>query len=428
MPAFEFKLLPPADAVEFFRQKGYLIGFSWEDVWQQEHQAAFTVAKAMQLDILRDIRAGVDNALNEGTTFETFRQSLEPLLMQKGWWGRADMTDPLTGKTVNVQLGSTRRLKTIYQTNLRTAHSEGQWQHIQSSKEQFPYLKYDANNSEHPRMEHSSWDGLVLPVDHPFWQSHYPVKAWGCKCHVMQENRKSLEKKGLQVSEPPAEQTYTYINKRSGEVQSIPKGVDPSFNYPPGGRLKNLPRMVTDKIIQAPADVGSNWWQTMTPLMAPAIADNYRQFVNDTFARGKTQNKFAVAGVAHPEEVAFLGVLGKTPVSAEIAIQDKLMIGRKAERHTEAGDALTQEEWLAVPAGIANPKAVLYDNETGNLLYIFDSANDARSQKLVVQMDFVTKKPKAVLNMARTAFKLPVTDLSAGVKGKRYEVVRGKLE
>ncbi|SFM84063.1 phage head morphogenesis protein [Nitrosomonas communis] len=255
MPAFEFKLLPPADAIEFFRQKGYAIGFSWEDIWQSEHQAAFTVAKAMQLDILRNIREAVDEALVEGTTFETFRKSLELLLMQKGWWGRADMQDPLTGEIKNVQLGSTRRLKVIYDTNLRTAHSEGQWQRIQRNKETFPYLKYDANNSEHPRLEHSAWDGLVLPVDHPFWKAHYPIRAYRCKCGVTQLDKDTLDELGLKPSEPPKEETYTYINKRSGEVQSIPKGVDPSFNYPPGGRLVNLKKMLSDKIDRLPDDL-----------------------------------------------------------------------------------------------------------------------------------------------------------------------------
>ncbi|WP_317535483.1 hypothetical protein [Nitrosomonas sp. Is37] len=100
--------------------------FSWEDVWQEEHRAAFTVAKAMLFDILRDIREAVDNALAEGTSFEQFRKELAPLLVQKGWWGRANMTDPITGEVKNVQLGSTRRLKIIYDTNLRTSHSEGQ--------------------------------------------------------------------------------------------------------------------------------------------------------------------------------------------------------------------------------------------------------------------------------------------------------------
>ncbi len=109
-----------------------------------------------ELDILRDIREAVDKTLAEGTTFEQFRKELAPLLVQKGWRGRAEMEDPLTSEIKNVQLGSTRRLKVIYDTNLRTAHSEGQWQRIQRNKDTFPYLKYDANNSEHPRLEHSA--------------------------------------------------------------------------------------------------------------------------------------------------------------------------------------------------------------------------------------------------------------------------------
>lgn len=240
--------LPPREAIEFFRQKGYAIGFNWQDVWQQEHQAAFTVAKAMQLDILRDIRAAVDDAVSNGTTFADFHKNLKPLLVQKGWWGKAEMADPDTGEIKKVQLGSTRRLKTIYDTNLRTAHSEGQWERIQASKDSFPYLMYSANNSEHPRLEHSAWDGLILPVDHPFYKAHMPVRAWGCKCRVIPMSRGMLERRGLSVGEAPEVPEYTFVNKRTGEVQRIPKGVDPAFNYPPGGRRVNLPAFVTGKL------------------------------------------------------------------------------------------------------------------------------------------------------------------------------------
>jgi hypothetical protein len=248
MPTIKLESLPPEEAIAFFRQKGYQIGFDWRDVWQQEHQAAFTVAKAMQLDILRDIRAGVDAALADGTTFADFRKNLKPLLVQKGWWGRADMKDPLTGEVKDVQLGSTRRLKTIYDINLRTAHSEGQWERIQASKQAFPYLQYDGNNSEHPRLQHAAWDGLVLPVDDPFWPAHMPTKAWGCKCRAIQMTGGMLERRGLSVSPSPQVPTVSYTNKRTGETQQIPKGVDPAFHYPPGGRLANLPRYITEKL------------------------------------------------------------------------------------------------------------------------------------------------------------------------------------
>lgn len=248
----ELKPLPPQEAIEFFRQKGYAIGFDWRDVWQQEHQAAFTVAKAMRIDLLETIRAEVDKALAEGTTFATFRAQLKPALVRQGWWGKALMEDPQTGETRPVQLGSTRRLKVIYDTNLRTAHSEGQWERIQAAKADFPYLIYDARNSAEPRPTHSAWDGLVLPVDDPFWADHYPIKAWGCKCRVRQASRRMLERRGLTVSERPNVPRRTYVNKRTGETQRVPEGVHPAFHYPPGGRLANLGKMLRDKARQLP--------------------------------------------------------------------------------------------------------------------------------------------------------------------------------
>lgn len=249
------RALPPEKAVEFFRQKGYKIGFDHRDVWQAEHQAAFTVAKAMQLDLLRDIREQVDAAIELGLPFEEFRDTLKPNLVRRGWWGRATMTDPLTGERKEVQLGSTRRLKVIYDTNLRQAHAEGQWARIQEAKESFPYLMYDHTPSAHERKEHAAWDGLVLRADDSWWQSHYPVRAWGCKCRVIQLGQRQLDRMRAKVGTAPAEQYRDYTNKRTGETQRIPAGVDPEFSYPPGGRRENLVGFLGDRLERLQADL-----------------------------------------------------------------------------------------------------------------------------------------------------------------------------
>lgn len=249
------RALPPAKAIEFFRQKGFKIGFDHRDVWQSEHQAAFTVAKAMQLDLLRDIRAEVDAAIEAGTTFEAFKDSLKPNLQKRGWWGKRLMPDPLTGEVKEAQLGSTRRLKTIYDTNLRQAHAEGQWQRIQESKGALPYLMYDHTPSPHERKEHAAWDGMVLPVDDPWWQAHYPVKAWGCKCRVVQMTRRQVERQGLTVGTAPEEQYTDYVNKRTGEAQRIPAGVDPEFSYPPGGRRAGLVEHLAQRLERLQQDL-----------------------------------------------------------------------------------------------------------------------------------------------------------------------------
>lgn len=241
------KAVTPEEAVSFFRQKGYRIGFDYRDVWQQEHQAAFTVAKVTQLDLLAEIRAFVDAAIAEGTTLATFKQALMPRLVKRGWWGKKEMADPLTGETKMVQLGSPRRLETIYDTNLSTAYSEGQWERIQRNKELFPFLEYVRTASVNPRHTHLAYAGLVLRADDPFWRTHMPIKEWRCKCSVVQHTAPMLERAGLKVGTAPPEVMREMVNKRTGEIMQVPVGVDPAFYYPPGGRRAHLDKMLQDK-------------------------------------------------------------------------------------------------------------------------------------------------------------------------------------
>ncbi len=346
-PAIKLAALPPEEAIAFFRQKGYKIGFDWRDVWQQEHQAAFTVAKAMQLDILRDIRAAVDSALADGTAFADFRKNLKPLLVQKGWWGRADMPDPITGEIKNVQLGSTRRLKVIYDTNLRTAHSEGQWERIQASKDAFPYLQYDGNNSEHPRLQHAAWDGMVLPVGDPFWPAHMPVKEFGCKCRVIQMTGSMLERRGLTVSDSPKVPEYTYVNQRTGEVQQIPQGVHPAFHYPPGGRLANLPRIITEKLDAA--DV---------PLAAGVLKG---------FVSGEAFARF----YASPDGVFPIGVLSDADTAAIGAKTHTVRLSAETMRkQLDVHPELTLEEYAFVQQAIE--RGVRIQDSDSSLIYLLE--------------------------------------------------------
>lgn len=340
--------LPPKEAVDYFQQKGFAIGFDYRDVWQAQHQAAFTVAKVTQLDLLQDIRGAVDAALKDGTTLQQFQKTLTPTLQAKGWWGRQPMTDPLTGETRDVQLGSPRRLKTIYDTNLRTAHSEGQWQRIQASKAAFPFLQYDGANSENPRLQHKAWDGMVLPVDDPFWQSHMPVKEWGCKCRVIAMTASQVARRGLEISPSPKVPTKPYVNARTGEVQQIPEGVHPAFHYPPGGRRASLSRHLVERLEAAP------------PATAKAsVADLVR---GQTFAEWyrKPAGAFPLAYLS-PEVAARLGA--KTQL---VGLSEETL-AKQLREHPE----ITLDEYPTVQAAIDRGEAIL-DARDGSLIYILE--------------------------------------------------------
>ena len=125
-PEIRFNSLPDRAALGFLQSKKLLPGFSHYDVWMQEHAVAFTVAKMMDADMLADVRQMLADAIEQGTTFNDFKKQLKPYLMAKGWWGEQIMTDPEDDTAKLVQLGSTRRLRTIFHTNLATAHAAGQ--------------------------------------------------------------------------------------------------------------------------------------------------------------------------------------------------------------------------------------------------------------------------------------------------------------
>jgi len=242
--------LAPKKALEYFRGKGYQTSFAWQEVWQAEHDAAFTVAKMMDVDLLRDVRMAVDKAIAEGQTLQTFRDSVETRMAEAGWWGRKEMADPDTGEIKVVELGSPRRLETIFRTNMQTSYAAGDWAEIQATKESAGYLMYEAVDDDVTREEHREWDGTVLPVDDPWWDTHKPPNGWNCRCGVIQLSLAQVREMGKDgPDQAPPMQIREYTNPRTGEVSQVPKGIDPGFAYNPGAsRQEQLDQALQGKL------------------------------------------------------------------------------------------------------------------------------------------------------------------------------------
>ena len=153
------------------------------------------------------------------------------------------MVDPVTGESRLVQLGSPRRLKIIFDTNLRMSYARGQWQRIERVAEARPYLRYVTVEDDRRRPEHAAWHGIILRWDHPFWRTHYPPNGWTCRCTVQQLSEDDLEEFGFAVSDatPPGwDQTREWRNKRTGEVQRVPRGIARGFAHNVGLRTPHF--------------------------------------------------------------------------------------------------------------------------------------------------------------------------------------------
>jgi SPP1 gp7 family putative phage head morphogenesis protein len=197
--------LKPATAIDYLKRKGYAVSWNWFDTWKDAHAKAFTVAKAFNADVLRDIRMAVEHAIESGKTFEQFKKELLPKLQssdpKRNWWGEQAGVNPHTGEVENFMAGSPRRLKTIYQTNLQTAYMTGRYKGQLDAAADLPYWQYiavlDGRTSDTCRDMH----GRVFRYDDPIWDSLYPPNHWGCRARVRALTEGALRREGLRVED-----------------------------------------------------------------------------------------------------------------------------------------------------------------------------------------------------------------------------------
>jgi SPP1 gp7 family putative phage head morphogenesis protein len=368
--------LPPAEAVAFYRRKGLELSFDWRDLHGEEHAKAFTVAKVMQADILRDLHEAVDRAISEGVPLEKWRKELEPVLREKGWWGRKAMEDPLTGEVREVQLGSPRRLRTIYDTNLRTSHAAGRWQQIQRTKARRPFLRYVHQDNANPRQHHKALHGLVLPVESPFWATHYPPNDFGCHCTVQQLSDRDLTRYGYKVAErAPTPQLERWENPRTGAVRMVPRGVRPGFDQHHGHAAEGAARLFGERLLEARPDVGAQLWSSSGPELADALQGGFTRWAAalERGAVAPAGDLYPVGGLS-PATLAGIRGAGRKVGSAGIVVRDGDlvdMIGGARQLGLFDGDAARVV--LELPALLGRARAVLLDRAAGSLVYVLDA-------------------------------------------------------
>ncbi|QYS89075.1 phage head morphogenesis protein [Flavobacterium davisii] len=118
-----------------------------------------------------------------------------------------------------------RWLQTEYHQTVAVANMAQQWQQFEADADLYPNLKYNAVNDGRTREEHRAWDGLVLPINHPFWEKHLPPNDWGCRCNVTQTD----EEVSKDISKIKSKGAFANNPALSGKVfaeNAYKKGLD----------------------------------------------------------------------------------------------------------------------------------------------------------------------------------------------------------
>lgn len=358
--------LPPEKAVEYLRGKGWAMGYDWTDVWQEAHARAFTVAKAMRLDILEGIRQMVDRAVAEGITLDKFQRSLEPYLKLAGWWGRAwpqdaegrligpggepfptgpDGEPMIPGDARPPMLGSPHRLRTIYRTNMQSALNAGRHARMMEVAERRPYWQYSNPGDERTTSLCASLNGKVFRYDDPIWQTMYPPNHWGCRSRVSSLSEREMQRDGLEAesSEGRMGEAEAVVNTRTGETRTVSTikiggsvfRTAPGFSYNPG-------RVA---------------WQ---PNLDHYTPEHAALFVASTLG-GEPFKRFLGGGVGGDVPVAILGEDMKDLIGAntQSVLLSQETITKQLEEHPE----MTVDEYQLLPDIIGDPDIVIMEGD-----------------------------------------------------------------
>lgn len=253
--------LTPTQAVDYLQRRDKVTNtYGWQDLWQQEHAQQFTVSRLARADLMQALQDQITKSVAGDLSRRDFMRDSKALLEKAGWWGTVEVIDPVTGELLKTTFDAAR-LKLIFDTNTSMAYAAGQWERIQQTKRSHPYLRYITQHDDKVRPAHRAWDNVTLPVDDPFWQTHFPPCGWRCRCRVVSVSQAEYDR-GYSLARPGAEndqydkegkplvvaptirvpmkkqapdvQMRDWHNPRTNQIHSIPVGIDPGFGYNPG--------------------------------------------------------------------------------------------------------------------------------------------------------------------------------------------------
>lgn len=255
--------------------------------------------------------------------------------------------------------------------------------------------------SKNHRVEHQQWDGLALPKDDPFWNTHFPPNGWGCRCYarfISQASYDQYQSKGIKnppnlegdsdvtklITHRPVIRYTTFSNKRTGNIERVPDGIDPGFAWNAGLVGREMP-LFTEFLKKTRDKFPLQFDDVAKSVMYNSVkAEQFANFVDRAWD-GKMRGDYLTAvGFVDGGVVQWL----KNYVNLDlkegtvITLEARLINATKAPRHQMTQDALTKEQWRRLLKGLVSAQ-VYYEKETENLIYLMLS-NGGQRVKVVV--------------------------------------------
>ena len=148
------------EALQYAHDKKIVLPDEFYSIDLKTRQMATTVSFLSSLEQVETVIKSLNKTLANGGTFKDFRKLVaeSEIILPKHY------------------------LDNVFRTNIQSAYSHGRWQQQQRNKDKHQYLMYSAIDDSRVRPAHLALNRIVLPIDHPFWLTHYPPVGYRCRC------------------------------------------------------------------------------------------------------------------------------------------------------------------------------------------------------------------------------------------------------
>jgi SPP1 gp7 family putative phage head morphogenesis protein len=210
--------LKPTEAIKFFKKKDLKVTYNWRELDARGHLNAFTVAKETNLDTLDYIKKGLDKALKNGDSFDTFKKEMQ----------------------LKLPMYSKGKLNTIYRTNMQNAYAAGRWRSLMDNADYRPFGLYDAVMDGNTRPTHAALNGVIKQLNDPFWDEHAPPNGFNCRCILRSLSKRQAEARGITNN----------INKKLVKPDDGWAVNPASYMYKPSKWQKDFDKLMTREMIK----------------------------------------------------------------------------------------------------------------------------------------------------------------------------------
>ncbi|EPM8255336.1 phage minor head protein [Campylobacter coli] len=407
----------PNKAIEYLQSKKPQTSFDYDEIMHETHNKVFTIAKLNDLNLLKDIQNSLIEALKNGDKFETWKKQITPKLKAKGWFGdEVEVINPKTGEVKNIKVG-TSRLKKVFETNMRIAKAQAQWENIlQSNKE---YVRWVSLLHGNRRKEHLALHGMILRVDDPFWINNRPPCGYGCKCSIQGVSESELKLYDWKLSK-----------------QTPADLADKNFNYDKNLGVEKLEKLYKEKISQ----VIQNFIKLEALSLSTKTKENTQSFQREkelyTWQKSlddmvdevivKDNQKYPInfiqVGKMDKSTKEFLEKLNKKDLEdLYFTLSKNNLLHASPKRKASYNQALSADEIKQIVKVLDEAKEVYWDTKEESLVYFFDDLkNSKKVNKIIIRPDYKLKK----FGKTNALITLGKVDKDTKESSKEYEKIK----